>query len=421
MQRSLRLNPWLMRRLNDLVVRPVIVEFEPDAFLRIAGEIAGQGLTIRNRISRFNMAGVVAVPAKLIPVIASLPGVRLVSADLTSHAFQLPGVGDQSLWWPTAESRRVLEAQIAVQQGFTGEQVRMAVIDTGIDPSHEQLRGSDFTSTIRFPLPEIADENGHGSHCASTAAGRLARSPVDVTVDGVSHARLVSIKCLGRGVGTGFTSEIVAALAEAQERGAQVVNMSLGSQECQGGCEVCPECRAVKSLSDSGALVFVAAGNSGPDPNTISCPGCSPAAITVAAVNRDGKAADFSSRGGDRFPSKPDIAAPGVDIYSGTARLSFVDAGDADAGPGYAAISGTSMATPHTAGLGALLKARMPGIDRAQFMAVVRAAGGRHNTITGYGVPRWSWFTSGAVAPAAAGNGAAQATGINRLLRYRRP
>jgi subtilisin family serine protease len=178
----------------------------------------------------------------------------------------------------------------------------------------------------------------------------------------------------------------------ALDRGAQVVNMSLGSQECHGTCDTCPECRAVKLLTRRGVLVFVAAGNSGPDPNAINCQGCTPEAITVAAVDRDGNVADFSSRGGTLYVGKPDIAAPGVNIYSGTGRGSLVDTGDFGAGFGWAAISGTSMATPHAAGLGALVKHRNPGITAAQFKERLRANGAPFNLDTGYGMPRWSWF-----------------------------
>ena len=100
--------------------------------------------------------------------------------------------------------------------------------------------------------------------------------------------------------------------------------------------------------------------NSGPGPNTIDSPGCSPDALTVAAVNPNGSVASFSSRGGSTYPGKPDCAAPGVLIYSGTSQLSPMALEQPKAGYGYVAISGTSMATPHVAGLVALLKQRTP-------------------------------------------------------------
>ena len=386
------INPWLERRLFEFPIRPVLVEVQPEALESVLGTFLGRGLGVRNVIRRFSMIGLLAVPSKLIPAIDALPGVRAVHADLQVNVLQLPAVPDQTLWYPTSESRQTLEAELAFQEGWTGEAVRLGVIDTGVDPTHQQLAGSEWDSVITFPFREVLDENGHGSHVASTAAGKLAFTDLGVFAEGISRAPIYSVKALGRGVGTGFTSEVVNAMALALERGAQVVNMSLGSKECQGGCETCPECRAVKRLSERGVLVAVAAGNSGPDPDTIGCPGCTPEAITVAAVDRDGRVAEFSSRGGSRFPNKPDVAAPGVNIYSGTARASLTDAGDPDAGFGYAAISGTSMATPHVAGLLALLKHRDPAMVQLGFKEVVRSRGGPFNTAVGWGVPRWSWF-----------------------------
>jgi subtilisin family serine protease len=386
------INPWLAQRLFQLPVRPVIVETDASALDRLlAGPL--RQLQVRNRIPLFSMVSLLAVPSRLIPALAALPGVRAVHADLEVNALetQLPA-NNRAVWWPTSESRNVLEADLAFRQGFTGESVRLAVVDTGIDPLHPQLQGSQWESVIMAPVREVVDENGHGSHVASTAGGRLQFADPGVFVEGVSRAPVLSIKALGRGVGTGFTSEIVNAMALALERGARVVNLSLGSQECQGSCETCPECRAVRRLTQQGVLVFVAAGNSGPEPDTINCPGCTPEAITVAAVDRDGRVAGFSSRGGPRYPLKPDLAAPGVDIYSGTSRGSLIDFGDPEAGFGFAAISGTSMATPHAAGLGAILKHRNPGLTTDQFKQRLRERGEGFNHNTGWGVPRWSWF-----------------------------
>jgi subtilisin family serine protease len=81
-----------------------------------------------------------------------------------------------------------------------------------------------------------------------------------------------------------------------------------------------------------------------------------------------------------------------VNIYSGTGRASQVDLGDPGASPGYAAISGTSMATPHVAGLVALLKHRNPSLTAQDFKDVMRQQGG-FNPNTGWGVPSWSLFT----------------------------
>ena len=384
------LNPYLEKRLFALPVQPILVEFDPQRFNETMGQITGLKLPIVSSLPSFGFAALAPVGPAIIKKVNALPGVRMVHANQTKTIFQLPVKADE--WFPTTESRKMLEADEAFKQGFNGEAIKIGVCDTGVDVTHPQLQGTEFYSRIMWPAREVLDENGHGSHCCSTAAGKLYNTPLGISVEGVSHSPLVSVKCLGRGIGTGFTSEIIEAMSTCYDKGAQVISMSLGSAECQGGCDVCPECRMVASLTRQGVILVIAAGNSGPEENTIGCPGCSPDALTVAAVDRDGKVASFSSRGGDRFPLKPDVAAPGVNIYSGTARGSFIDLQEADAGFGFAAISGTSMATPHVAGLVALIKQRNPQISTVVIKQRMALRGHAKDYLTGWGIPRWSYF-----------------------------
>ena len=384
------LNPYLEKRLFALPVQPILVEFDPQRFNETMGQITGLKLPIVSSLPSFGFAALAPVSPSIIKKVNALPGVRMVHANQTKTIFQLPA--DAEAWFPTTESRRMLEAEEAFKEGFNGEAIKIGVCDTGVDVTHPQLQGTEFYSRIMWPAREVLDENGHGSHCCSTAAGKLYNTPLGISVEGVSHSPLVSVKCLGRGIGTGFTSEIIEAMATCYDKGAQVISMSLGSAECQGGCEICPECRMVSSLTRQGVILVIAAGNSGPEENTIGCPGCSPDALTVAAVDRDGKIASFSSRGGDRFPLKPDVAAPGVNIYSGTARGSIIDLQEAAAGFGFAAISGTSMATPHVAGLVALLKQKNPQITTAMIKHQMALRGHTKDYQTGWGIPRWSYF-----------------------------
>ena len=390
------INPFLQKRIFEFPVRPLLLEVEANQLTTIAGLFSAEGLSPRAVIPQFNMLAIPPVPSKAIERINALPGVRFVHADLESTILQILGGEDPEDWWPTSESRRLLGAEEANLAGFNGESARLGVIDTGVDPNHPQLTGADFDSTILFPREPGIDAgpqaSGHGSHVASTAAGKQQLSPVQVFVEGVSRAPIISVQCLGRIIGTGFTSEIVNAIALAWDKGARVFNLSLGAAECQGTCSNCPECRIIRSLTQRGGMFFIAAGNSGPDPNTIACPGCVPEAITVAAIDRRGLVADFSSRGGRRFPGKPDIAAPGFNIYSGTGTGSQVDLGDPGASVSYAAISGTSMACPHAAGLGTILRQRDPAITTESFKARMRQQGA-HNPNTGWGVPNWNMFT----------------------------
>ena len=83
------INPWLQQRLFELPLRPLLVEVEPNLLNQVSGLFSAQGLGVRSVIPRFSMLSLIAVPAKLISVIDSLPGVRAVHADLEVNALQV--------------------------------------------------------------------------------------------------------------------------------------------------------------------------------------------------------------------------------------------------------------------------------------------------------------------------------------------
>lgn len=394
------LNPYLEKTLYSQPIQPIVIEIDPSKFTDTMSQLLGlnifaSGLFAQNKpflepIPTFSLAGIGPVTPEIIRFINSLPGVRIVHANLQARAIQQ--LSQPSDWWPTSESRTLLEAEEAFKQGFTGEAIKVGVTDTGVDVSNPQLVGAEFYSTISWPFREVLDENGHGSHTASTIAGKLYNSPVGIMVEGVSRAQLICIKCLGRGIGTGFTSEILNAMAVCYEKSAQVISMSLGTDEIQGGVENDPLCRMVTALTRRGIIVVVAAGNSGPDADTIGSPAASPEAVTVAAIDKSGKVASFSSRGGSKFPSKPDVAAPGVLVYSGTSHMSPMSVQQPQAGYGFTAISGTSMSCPHVSGFVSLLKHKYPSFTTERFKEVMAAKGQAHDYALGHGVPKWSYF-----------------------------
>ncbi len=386
------LNPYLQLTLYSFPVQPVLIEIDTAKLSDTLGKITGLKLPLVSTTKEFGFAALAPVTPESILVINQLPGVRMVHANLTHRALTMPS--KPSEWWPTSQSRQALGADQAFQQGFTGEAVTVGVADTGVDALHEQLQGTEFYTSMTWPDREFLDEVGHGSHVASTIGGKPYNTPMGITVEGVSRARMVCVKCLGRGIGTGFTSEIIDAINTCYQKGAQIISMSLGSEDGkpQGGPENDPEWRVIKSLTQKGIIFVIAAGNSGPNPNTINNPGSCPDAITVAALDKNLQPASFSSRGGTDYQNKPDCAAPGVLIYSGTSRQSPMSVEQPNAGYGYIAISGTSMATPHVAGLIALIKAKYPSFTARQFKETLAAKGHPFNTDTGYGLPSWAMF-----------------------------
>jgi hypothetical protein len=214
--------------------------------------------------------------------------------------------------------------------GCRGDGVRVAILDTGIDNAHEDLRarvaeGQDFTGS---PFG-WRDVQGHGTHCAGIVAA--ADNGVGV-VGAAPAATLLAGKVLGDD-GSGTLDNIARGVDWAVSRKADVISMSLGGDGPVSGVMRAALDRAIAA----GAIVVVAAGNSGPYPNTVGSPGSYTPCVTVGAVDNRAVVARFSSRG-----PQVDICAPGVNIMSTYPNNR------------YTALSGTSMATPYVAAVAAL-------------------------------------------------------------------
>jgi subtilisin family serine protease len=259
-------------------------------------------------------------------------------------------------------------APAAWQAGLTGRQVRVAVIDGGIDASHPDLSGK-VDAAMNFTTDPAGDQIGHGTHVASTIAGTGAAS--GGRYRGIApDARLFDAKVCEQ---EGCPEDAIIAGLEwaAVTQHSQVANVSLGGQDSPG---IDPIEQAVNTLSAQyGTLFVVAAGNTGPFEATVESPGSAEAALTVGAVDRENEIAEFSSRGPrtDDAGLKPDITAPGVGIVA--ARAAGTEMGEV-VDDRYVAASGTSMATPHVAGSAALLVQQHPGWTGEQVKAVLMAS-----------------------------------------------
>ncbi|WP_030355389.1 S8 family peptidase [Streptomyces scopuliridis] len=269
--------------------------------------------------------------------------------------------------------------------GLRGERVKVAVLDTGADQTHPDLAGRIAAAEDFSGSSGTGDGFGHGTHVASIVGGSGKAS--GGTRQGVAPAAELMIgKVLGDD-GFGTESQVIAGMEWAVTEGAEVVNMSLGSDAPSDGTD--PMSLAVNELSDNGGALFVvAAGNSGPGTGTIGSPGAADAALTVGAVDRDDSLAEFSSRG-PRLGNdgvKPDVTAPGVGIVA--ARAAGTTMGD-PVDERYTAASGTSMATPHVAGAAALLAQRHPDWSAAQIkdalISTARTIAGQQVTEQGGG------------------------------------
>jgi len=231
-------------------------------------------------------------------------------------------------------------AGVVHDSGNMGTGVKVAIIDTGIDYTHSDLddnyvEGYDFVNSDYDPM----DDNGHGTH----VAGTVAAEDDSLGVVGVApEAHLYALKVLDA-TGAGYWSDVIAAIEWSMDPNADgdtldrmdVINMSLGGT---GTSDVEAACQAAY---DAGILLVAAAGNSGNPPgkgDNISDPAGYASVIAVAATNQNDKRASWSSTGPDL-----ELSAPGVDINSTLL------------GGGYGEKSGTSMASPHVAGVAALV------------------------------------------------------------------
>ncbi|GAA3811637.1 S8 family serine peptidase [Streptomyces chiangmaiensis] len=238
----------------------------------------------------------------------------------------------------------------AWEKGYTGAGVKVAVLDTGYDPNHPDLKGLVAESANFTTEPNTDDLMGHGTHVTSTIAGSGAAS--GGRYKGVAPGVQILSGKVCTADGNCDNSDIIEGLAWAAQHGAKVINLSLGDTDT-------PETDAVEAMVDTvtrdyGALVVAAAGNNGSS-SRVSSPASADRALAVGAAEEDDDRADFSSVGPRTGDSglKPDLIAPGVNVVAARA-------GGTTADDGYMAMSGTSMATPHVVGAAAILFQQHP-------------------------------------------------------------
>ncbi|MEU6164291.1 S8 family peptidase [Streptomyces tanashiensis] len=269
-----------------------------------------------------------------------LDGVRGASLDRS-----VPQIGADKAW----------------ESGYDGSGVKIAVLDTGVDRTHDDLKTQVVGEKNFSASADAVDRVGHGTHVASIAVGTGARS--GGRYKGVAPgAKVISGKVLDD-EGFGDDSAVIAGMEWAAAEGADVVNLSLGGPDSPGVDPL--EATVDRLTAEKGILFAIAAGNEGETgPSSVGSPGSADSALTVGAVDRNDRLAPFSSTGpraGDGAV-KPDVTAPGVAITAAAAAGSAIDTrpGTPHPAPGYLAIDGTSMATPHVAGAAAILKQRHP-------------------------------------------------------------
>jgi subtilisin family serine protease len=237
-----------------------------------------------------------------------------------------------------------LQATRVPASQFTGKGIRVAVLDTGMDVGHPDFVGRVIKTASFITGEPVQDGHGHGTHCIGTSCGP--KRPQTMPRYGVAcEAEIYAGKVLSNS-GSGGDSGILAGIQWAIDNKCVVVSMSLGGpvQPGQSFSQVFEH--AARRALLAGTLIIAAAGNDSRRPQTIrpvSHPANCPSIMAVAAVDRNFGTASFSNGGLNPQGGQVDIAGPGVSIRSSWPRPTL-----------YRSIDGTSMATPHVAGIAAL-------------------------------------------------------------------
>ncbi len=315
----------------------------------------------------------VRVPVKSLALLAGKGYIRYITND-ARVSIDLDRAGES------------VGAKRLASLGYTGKDVGIAIIDTGVYP-HADFDGRiaafyDFVNGRTSPY----DDQGHGTFCAGCALGSGQASGGQYA--GIAPgARLIAIKALDEN-GGGRISDILRAMQwvsdHRNELGIRVASLSFGVEPGLVDPRYDSLALAAEALWRQGIVVVAAAGNSGPRMNSINSPGSAASIITVgAADDRKGDTigvARFSSRGG-ADGKKPDIVAPGVDIVAPKADVDYRE-GTTTAHE-YTTLSGTSFSTPVVAGCAALLLEKNPDWSPDRVKAAL-AAGARDLGLPAY-------------------------------------
>ncbi len=283
-----------------------------------------------------------------------LKGYRDAATHLCDHAIPQQGL----LAMPAADTPEFkdckttwgLKASRVVDTSYSGLGIRVAILDTGMDLDHPDFAGRSMRCRSFIPGEAVQDGNGHGTHCIGTACGP--KDSPELPRYGVAYnAEIFAGKVLSNR-GSGSDSGILAGIEWAVNNNCAVISMSLGAPTRPGDSYSPIYDRVGRRALRNGSLIIAAAGNESTDratggrlnpPNPVGYPANAPSLMAVGALDNTLQVASFSNGSINFDGGQVDIAGPGVDVHSAWPMPKR-----------YLSISGTSMATPHVAGIAAL-------------------------------------------------------------------
>lgn len=310
----------------------------------VSGDPTQMG-TLTNAAAERGTAVLAVVPELIhhvMPAPGYVQGYRDGVDDLANRLGNDDGSGgnDGPLFEDTEEFTWGLQAVGIELAGFTGEGIKVAVLDTGMDLEHPDYADRSITHKSFVTGESAQDGHGHGTHCIGSSLGNTSEQGRRYGV--ASQAEIYVGKVLGD-QGSGSDAGILAGINWAVSNGCAVISMSLGADVPEPHP---PYTVAGERALARGTLIIAAAGNNADrpgNPGFVGAPANSPSIIAVAAVDSSLQVARFSARSTPLRGGQVDLAGPGVAVYSSWPMPER-----------YNTISGTSMATPHAAGVAAL-------------------------------------------------------------------
>ena len=340
---------------NDFAAREILVKFKESANSNEIGEIHKKlGGRVKETIPGIGVQ-VVDVGGKkvgeAVSAYARSRQVEYVEPNYIAHALESPDDIDFSKQWGMHNSGldggkedADIDAPEAWDYTLGSPEVKIAILDTGIDQNHEDLEAKIGLQDNFTESDTLDDLYGHGTHVAGIAAATTNNS---TGVAGVGYqSSLMNVKVLGDNA-SGYYSRIASGIIWAADNGADVINLSLGAGRKSIALE-----DAVNHAWGKGVVIVAAAGNSNNSSKTY--PAYYSNCIAVAATDNNDVKASFSSYG-----SWVDVAAPGENIYSTFPNHSYTIGKSLKYDYG----NGTSMSAPFVAGIAALVWATDLGVS----------------------------------------------------------
>jgi subtilisin family serine protease len=248
-------------------------------------------------------------------------------------------------FFDTAQFTWGLQATRVHTSAATGVAIRVAVLDTGLDLNHPDFAGRQVISASFIAGQTVQDGHSHGTHCIGTALGDRQRAG-GVRRYGCARQGVILAGKVLSNTGSGQDAGILAGINWAIQNGARVISMSLGSAVAVGAAPTVAYENAGRAALNAGSLIIAAAGNDGNN-RPVGRPANSPSIMAVGAVDPSLRLAPFSCTGINGNGGEVNIVGPGVNVFSSVPMPTR-----------YGFKNGTSMATPHVAGIAALWSQR---------------------------------------------------------------